>query len=307
MELIETEMPMSAVLPSTQYFEVESTIAASRYGVWITTPPLYDRESASGYPAIYQVDGNLLAPVTAPLVWLLPDDPINPILPFIQVSVGYVGEEATRQLAVRARDLLPPGEALPETINESTMAALVERGILDEPGAALYLHNLRNPAADTFLDFLSEELHPLVTAAYPVDDSLIGLFGYSYGGLFATYVALRRSLFRRIGAGSPGILPRVSKIFELYDAEFAADADHSDRMLHMTVGETEITVPSSYQRLVGAGATEFLVLAGQRPLRGLAFSSHVIPYESHATGGAASWFSFLRTCYPAAARSQLLV
>jgi predicted alpha/beta superfamily hydrolase len=299
MELIELGLHSSAILEATRYFEVESERVGARFGVWVTTPARFALDEGRRYPAIYQADGNLATPVTAPALWLLPSDPIAPIQPFIQVSVGYVGDDAKRMLAVRARDLLPPGEALPAGTDETSMAALVELGVLDQVGAELYLHNLRNPAADRFLAFLSDELHPAIAAEYPIDEDALGLYGYSYGGLFATYAALNRPRFRRIGAGSPGILPRVSRIFELYRAELEADADHSGRMLHMTVCEREITVPSVYQNLVGAGSAEFMTLAGRQPLRGLDFTSRIVSHESHATGNGPAWFSFLRTCYPA--------
>lgn len=165
---------------------------------------------------------------------------------------------------------------------------------------------MNNPAADRFLAFLSDELHPWIASLYRVDEAATGLFGYSYGGLFATYAALRRTRFRRVGAGSPGIVARASKLFAAYEAELAANADHSGRMLHMTVCEREITVPSFYQVAVGAGSAEFMTLAGTRPLRGLRFSSHISPLESHASGLWPSWFSFLRTCYPAAGATSLL-
>jgi len=133
-----------------------------------------------------------------------------------------------------------------------------------------------------------------------VEQSEAGLFGYSYGGLFATYVALRRSpLFRRIGAGSQGILPKVSTIFSMYEQELQASADHGGRMLHVSVCGPEITAPSVYQSLVGAGSAELMTLAGLRPLKGLAFSSRIIDGESHASGFVPSWFSYLRACYGA--------
>jgi predicted alpha/beta superfamily hydrolase len=306
MRPIEKQPPLSAMLPATRYYEVQSARVGASFAVWITLPPRYDQEPNARYPAIYQPDGNLSTPLTAPAAALLRDDPINPIVPHIQVNVGYIGEEASRALAVRARDLLPPQEPLPEGLNESSMQALVQAGLLDQTGAELYLRNLRNPAADRFLAFLTEELHPWVSAEFRVDTAASGLFGYSYGGLFATYAALRRTPFRRIGAGSPGILPRRSKVFELYRSELAQHADHSGRMLHMTVCEKEITVPSMYQGLVGAGTVEFMTLAGTQPLEGLRFSSYIQAHDSHASGFAASWFSFLRMCYSAAAPTDLL-
>jgi predicted alpha/beta superfamily hydrolase len=298
-ELIAAELQLSAILPATRYFEVESELVGARFAVWVTTPTRFEPAGGRRYPAIYQPDGNMAAPMFAPAAALLSSDPICPIEPFIQVCVGYTGDDAERTLAVRARDLLPPGEALTEGTDETSMAQLVELGVIDEAAARLYLHNLRNPAADRFLAFLAEELHPAIAAEYPVDEDALGLYGYSYGGLFATYAALNRPRFRRVGAGSPGILPGVSKIFELYRAELEADADHSGRMLHMTVCERELTARSVYQQLVGSGTAEFIALAGQQPLRGLDFTSRIVSHESHMTGGPPAWFSFLRTCYPA--------
>ena len=159
------EPPMSTMLPATRYFEVESPSVGARFGVWVTTPPRYDAEPDAMYPVIYQPDANVAVPLTAPVASLLRDDPINPIRPFIQVSVGYVGQDATRGLAVRARDLVPPGEPLSIGVDESSMRELVRAGMLDAEGADLYLHYLRNPAADKFLTFMTEELHPLIAFA----------------------------------------------------------------------------------------------------------------------------------------------
>lgn len=298
--LLDAEMPMSAILPSTRYFEIESRHVGGRFAIWVTTPPLYDREPDRHYPAIYVPDGNSTAPTFAPRVALLRSDPINPIEPFVLVCIGYTGVDANRMLAARARDLLPPGEPLPEGLDEG-IKATVTMGLLDPEGAALYLHNLRNPAADKFQAFLTEELHPVLAAKYRLSDQA-GLFGYSYGGLFAAHVAMTRSpLFYRIGAGSPGILPKVSQVLAAYEKERAADADHSGRMLHVTYCERELTVRSNYQPYVALGSTELIAMAGQTPLQGLAFSSQIVPLESHATGSGASFWSYLRTCYPASA------
>ena len=303
---VEKQPPLSAMLPATRYYEVESTSVGARFAVWVTIPPRYESEPDKSYPAIYQTDGNFSAPLTAPLSALLRDDPINPIVPFIQVSVGYAGEDAKRELAVRARDLLPPGEPLMAGTNEESMARLVKAGALDPVGAEIYLHNLRNPAGDKFLSFLNDELHPWIASQYRVNGDATGLHGYSYGGLFATYAALRRSRFLRIGAGSPGIISRVSKTFEMYNAELTAGADHHGRHIHMTVGEREITAPYFYQVGVGDGTMEFMILAGQKPLKGLTFTTHIQAHDSHASGYASSWFSFLRACYAAPSPTDLL-
>jgi predicted alpha/beta superfamily hydrolase len=294
---------ISTLLPATHYYEVDSAVAGARYAIWVTTPAGYDRATTARFPVLYLPDGNGAAPAFAPRLQYLQVDPINPMQPFIMVCVGYPPEDAARSLAVRARDLLPPREALPPGV-EAGMDATVQAGLLDRAGADLYLRNLRNPAGDKFLAFLTGELHPQIAAAYRVDETKgHGLFGYSYGGLFAIYAALSRTpLLRTIGAGSPGILPGRSRVFEMYRAEVAANADYSGRLLHVNFMERELTYPSSYQPLVAQGTSEFITLAGTQPLRGLSFSSRVIPEESHITGSAPSFSSFLRTAYSARPR-----
>src|SRR5262249_6861136 len=161
MPLVELQPPLSATLPYTRYFEADSQHIGARFAVWVTTPPTYGAEPDRRYPAIYQPDGNLAAPLTIPMHLMLQYDPIHPIKPFIAVAVGCAGKDAGRMLAGRARDLLPPKGALPDGI-EVAIPALVQTGLLDHPAAELYLHNLRNPAADRFLAFLTDELHPLI-------------------------------------------------------------------------------------------------------------------------------------------------
>ncbi|WP_165191441.1 alpha/beta hydrolase [Caulobacter soli] len=297
--LVERQPQMSAILPNTHYFEIDSARAGARYAIWVTTPSGYDRDPSIRFPVVYQPDGNWAAPRTVPDLQYLPSDAINPIVPFIQVCVGYAGDDVRNILAVRARDLLPPGEPVPDGL-EAGLRQEVEQGLYDRDGAELYLRNLRNPAADKFLVFLTDELHPLLAKKFRFKDERAGLFGYSYGGLFAAYAALQRSsLFYKIGAGSPGIQAQHSKIFDLYASEVKAAADHTGRSLHITLNEREITVASYYQPFVSAGTTAFIAMASQAPLRGLAISSRIMPEESHVSGQAASWYSYLRTFYSA--------
>lgn len=303
--LVEVEAPMSSVLPTTKYFEIDSERVGARFGVWVTLPPRYDVEDVS-YPVIYQPDGNKAAPTTAAAHGLLRDDPINPIRPFIQVCVGYPGADARRMLAVRARDLLPPGEPLLPGDHEAGMEKLVTAGLLSEPDARLYLDYLRNPQGDRFLAFLATELDPAIRRRFRVSDEDTGLHGFSYGGLFAAYAAVSTDRFELVGAGSPGILAGTSKVFSRFD-EAATDPSHpTARHLHVTVCERELTHPSIYQEQVGTGAMELVAKAGHSLAKSMRVTSALTPLESHATGSAASWFSFLRTCYPAPTTTGLL-
>ncbi|USQ81281.1 alpha/beta hydrolase-fold protein [Ornithinimicrobium faecis] len=295
--LVQTTADLSYVLPGTTFYEFDSERVGARFGVWVTLPLLYDQEERD-YPLVFQPDGNKAAPTTAPPAALLRDDPINPIKPFIQVSVGYVGEDARRLLAIRARDLLPPGEPLSSEVDESMLDNLPRAGMLSRADARLYLDHLRDPHADRFLAFLTEELDPALRSQFRVSDSGTGLHGFSYGGLFASYAALSTDHFEMVGAGSPGILHN-STVLDLYDQAVADESRPTARHLHVTVCERELTYPSTYQDLVGRGAVDLVRRAGQNPVQGMDVTAAFTPTESHATGSAASWFSFLRECYAA--------
>jgi predicted alpha/beta superfamily hydrolase len=289
------------LFPHTHYFEVESAEASANYGVWVTLPPQYDSEPGRRYPAVYQTDGNLAFPQTAPNHSLAHFDFISPLSPFVQVSVGYTEAESTQSMWVRNRDLLPPGEPVPEEMIQS-VEGMVSSGAMGREQGDLYMHYLRNPAADKFHAFLEKELHPALVEKFRIDADEASLCGYSYGGLFAAYVAVSgSSLFRRIGAGSPGILPRHSKIFEIHEAKAAAKADFSGRRLHVTLGTRELTTPGMYQSIIALGTAEFLTLLTQKPLSGLVVTNELIPLESHLTGLAPAWFNFLRACHGAGA------
>lgn len=290
-------LPFETMFPRTKYFEVDSTRAGARYAIWVSVPLGYD-PSDKTFPVIYTPDGNSAATFAGSLANAGVFDPINPVQSTIQVSVGYPPAEARRALAVRARDLLPPGEPLPGDV-EKGMPDLVAKGMLDQPGADLYLHNLRNPAADRFLAFLTDELHPFIAERYRVRGEDVGLFGHSYGGLFATYAALQEStIFRYIGASSPGILPQKSAVFGLLD-KLAAGAGVSERNVLMMCATREVTAQSIYQGLVGLGTAEFISRIGTTPVKGLNFSSRLIDHESHVSVYLPAMFEFLRRFYPA--------
>jgi uncharacterized protein len=292
MPLKQAAMLMADVFPDTHYFEMDSKTVGAKFAIWVNVPFGYKPDQQ--YPVIYLPDGNMALLHSARLL----PDPIFPLTPFISVCIGYTGKDAEQFLAVRARDLLPPGEPLLEG-TEQGIAGLVAGGVLDQEGADFYLYNLQNPRGDRFLSFIEHELHPAIVAHYPVDDARAGLFGYSYGGLFATYASICGSgLLRRIGAGSPGIL-KESRVFELYEEKRNSDADFFPRSLHLTVASAEITAPSPYQTLVGQGSAKFIARVGQAPIDGFDFSARIIDHESHASCWSPSWFSFLRSQYGA--------
>jgi len=271
-------------LAHTDYFEMRSGDGHD-YGVWVTTPPGYERATTHA-PVVYVLDGNFAVGMTAPLI-VTQMDPMQRIQPYIQVSVGYAGEEAQDWDRLRNRDFVPPGEPIAQELVDAVETGL-RTGTRTREEADAYLAALRDTHADVFLGFLTKELHPRIEDHYGTAPSGHGLFGYSYGGLFSLYAWLTGTpLFQSIGAGSPGVIAEGSQIFAQLDG---LGESHRSAKLHLTLNERELLGDLAvYQSL----ATNTATVLHRLPRSNV--TSEILR-ETHVTGLQASFLSYLRTC-----------
>lgn len=275
-------------LANTDYFEMRSS-AGQDYGIWVTMPPGCNRATTQ-VPVVYVLDGNWAVGLTAPLI-VTQMDPMQRILPYLQVSIGYAGAQAQDWDRLRNRDFVPPGEPIAKELVDAIEMGL-EVGVRTREEADAYLAELSDTHADVFLNFLTAELHPRIEHDFGTAASGHGLFGYSYGGLFSLYTWLTgTTLFESIGAGSPGVIAEDSLIFaqlhELGDSRHAAK-------LHVTFNDRELLGELAvYQSLAQNTATVLHRLTS----RGEAVTSELL-HETHVTGLQASFLSYLRTCRP---------
>lgn len=279
-------------LSDTDYFEVTAKSGHS-YGVWVTTPPGY-AESTDSLPLIYVTDANFAVGLTAPLI-VTQSDPYLTIAPYIQVSVGYAGDEAQEWARLRNRDLVPPGEPVSDDL-VATLKRALDAGQMTQEHVDAYLLELADTHADVFLDFLTDELHPQLQSRFRVSESGHGLFGYSYGGLFSFYAWLRGpGLFASICAGSPGVISPDSKVFDMIDDLPALGEAPDARLLHVTLNEAEMFGDIPVYRGLARN-----VLDAMEKLEGKGRSQHVssaMLRETHVTGVQASFLSYLKACH----------
>jgi len=277
-------------LADTDYLEVTAS-SGHTYGVWVTTPPGYT-EGAEALPLIYVMDGNFAVGQTAPLI-VSQSDPYLSIAPYIQVSVGYAGDEAAQWATLRNRDLVPPGEPVADAM-VTTLESARDAGAMSQEHVDAYLDMLRDTHADVFLRFLADELHPQLASTYRVSEAGHGLFGYSYGGLFALYAWLAGGHpFATVGAGSPGVAGPDSQVFGLVDGLVSGTAP--DARLHVTLNELEVIGPIPIYRDIARNA-----LAVVERLHAAGHSSAVTVEmlgATHVTGIPASFLSYLTTCH----------
>ncbi len=102
--------------------------------------------------------------------------------------------------------------------------------------------------AGRFLAFLRDELKPWVRDRYGADPDDSMLFGYSLGGLFATYVLLNEpAVFRRYGIGSPALNWDKKLMFAQEERYANAHRDLPAKVV-FSVGEYEN--PAGYRRFL---------------------------------------------------------
>jgi predicted alpha/beta superfamily hydrolase len=291
--------PLAVTLPRTDYFELDSTHAGDRFAVWVTRPVDYERRADARFPAIYVTDGNVGAAMLSPYSEHTAFDLISGFQQYLQVTVGYPPGQAADWLTLRNRDLVPAGEPAPPSMIAAVAADAETAGWTQEEHDE-YIRSIHEGRAAEFLAFLEEELRPVIDQMYRTDPDATGLFGYSYGGLFTLFALMRQStVFRRYGAGSPGVLDAESQIFRLERGIAERGQGFAGVQLHLTVNELEITGRSHIYRDLGiqfARLVDQLYLSGHA---GLEFTARILPTDSHMTGFTQSWLSYLRACYGA--------
>lgn len=168
--------PWSAVvLPAAQQLDVRSTGSGHRYRIFVARPDA--PPPSDGYPVFYVLDGNAAFPVAAFLARVVASRrDVTGDTPPLVVGIGYPGE-ADFDVPARQRDYTVGAEA-----------SVTEGG------------------ADRFLDFIEQEVKPLIAARHPVDHNRQALFGHSFGGLLVLHALFTRpAAFSSYLASSPSI------------------------------------------------------------------------------------------------------
>lgn len=304
MSTVSTET-MPGLGTRSDYFEIDSTAVGARFGVAVSRPRTSGRADRHPPPLVYATDGNLVAPLVDALRTGLTDPQAErSVEPFLAVSIGYPAAEVARQIVLRNRDLVPPGEPVPDVMRAHIRQRLgVDAGRAGESDLEAFFDQQRNGRADAFLEFIEHELHPEISRRYRFRTEDVGLFGFSYGGLFTLYaLTAGTELFSRFGASSPGVLLPSSRIHTQYDELLRQGRRPRDRHLHLTVNAHEMLGPSSFYRHLSIEFLRFLDTVTRDPLPGLEVSTDLLIGEAHASGLTDAYRSFVRACYPGGPR-----
>ncbi|MNI36280.1 Ferri-bacillibactin esterase BesA [compost metagenome] len=173
-------------LENTEYWTIESQIMDYMYDVKVHVPQ--EAPPEGGFPIYYVLDGNSYFHFARDVIRLQSGNaPKTGISPAIVVGIGHHGEYEERSKR-RFYDFTPVADQYiyPERLK----------------GANIGVHG----GADKFLDFLEQELMPVIHKKYRVDQSKQALFGHSLSGLFVLITLFKRpDLFQYYLATSPSI------------------------------------------------------------------------------------------------------
>ncbi len=168
-------MPQEVTIPNTHVHRISTSRTGYDYQIEIKLPDGYEL-SEDRYPAIYVLDGNWYFPMIASIAHtmsvVLPDEPDIPKA--IIIGIGYETKDTKLQLGLRRRDFTP-------SIDEEFAT---EKGIVI-PGA-----DIKNSfgQASEFLEFIREDVIPLIDRTYRTEPNLRIGHGHSFGALMLLYV-----------------------------------------------------------------------------------------------------------------------
>jgi predicted alpha/beta superfamily hydrolase len=164
-------------------FDLASKISGRTYRIFVYKP--LAPSPPSGYPVLFVTDGNGMFPLAAAQTAILGLEGKGAIV----VGIGYPTDDYMRPMTLRYRDLTPV------TADKTLFPTQPPLAEADQGGAS-----------ELFYRFITEELRPAVSAAYPLDAQKQTLYGHSLGGLFVLGVMFKHpESFNNYVASSPSI------------------------------------------------------------------------------------------------------
>jgi len=251
----------SVSIPSTEVQTIHSYEVNQDYLISVALPFHYDKNPERRYPVIYLLDANLYFGMVVEMVRTM-----NIRVPFcnelpdaIIVGISYpasgtLAEIYSLVMHLRMRDFLPEVDDGAENFIQETFPIPTH---IDSGGAS------------RFLQFITNELIPMVETEYRTDPTDRTLIGHSWGGLFAFYSLFHQpELFQRYVVVSPDLTFH-------YEQSYAEQHKDLPVRLFLAFGEPELDHQSrtSYET--------FIRVLESRCYAGFTLTHQIIPNCTH--------------------------
>jgi len=263
------DSPSSFVLQATEVKYITSILVDQEFQVSIALPQSYANENAADkkYPTIYLLDGNFYFGTITEICRVMPFCGSMPEV--IVVGIGYPIDESVDQMdaafkqiwGARGRDLTPVADEEWE----------------QEQIEGMGVEYIASGGANSFLQFVKEELIPFIDTDYRTDSSHRILAGHSFGALFVLYALFHESnLFHGHVASSPSLWFGDKAIFTT-EADYAQNQDDLAASLYLSVGQKEENAGSG----MVSNMFRFLALLESRKYGGLTIRNQVFNDLNH--------------------------
>lgn len=185
-------------IPETEMRIMRSEVVGQEYCISIALPASYHDQSDKIYPVIYLLDANLYFGMVTEMVRAM-----NIRVPFcdelpdaIIVGIGYLASGSlaathAQVMHLRMRDFLPEASEWGEKFMQEHFPIP---------------NHIGSGGAAHFLQFIHQELVPMIESEYRADPTNRILMGHSWGGNFAFYTLFHQPhLFQRYVVVSPDL------------------------------------------------------------------------------------------------------
>ncbi len=173
-----------ASIPATEVRVLHSTVANQDYLISVALPFHYEEHSAKRYPVIYVLDGNLYFGMVVDMVRAMNIrvDLCNELPDAFIVGIGYPVEGSLLErlhqvMHLRMRDFSAVRD-------EGAEQWIQEQFPVPTPGVT--------GDAARFLQFIQQELVPMIESEYRADSAGRILLGHSWAGEFALYMLFKQ-------------------------------------------------------------------------------------------------------------------
>lgn len=249
-------MSSQVILDNTEFWKIDSKITCSTYDIKVSLPN--EEPPENGFPIYYLLDGNFYFQFGRDVVRLQArNTPKTFIAPAIVVGIGHPGdnEAVTKR---RFYDFTPPAAEYiyPERLR----------------GKNIGVHG----GAENFLNFIEQELMPVVEEKYKVDQEKQALFGHSLSGLFVLWALFTRSgLFQYYLASSPSIWWNDHELYKYAKDFYNCAVVDKRRKVLITVGSEEAFMVDDAQELYS--------MMSLHQVKQFELDLYVAPNENHAS------------------------
>lgn len=256
----EPEAPrrLQVSIPDTEQWTLASSAIGQEYNIFVALPHTYTKVSRA-YPVIYVLDANAVFGIVTETVREL--NFLDDIPETIVVGIGYPVDNFIATLGFRTRDFTP-----------TEVVGWYDRE--QKPYFTDAPEDAGSGGATKFLQFIREELMPLIDTTYRTVPGCNCVVGHSFGGLFDLYALFNQpNTFQRYIIGSPSIWWDNAAILNPAK-EFAANkADVSARVFISAGADEDPDMIGDLQKMVD--------VLHEKQSRGFSLTKHIFEGEIH--------------------------